>query len=152
MTRYEIEMKPLLDHGKQQHGLQHGEGCADAYPRTPAKREIGESRDFSRPDRVFTPALRIKFVRIREETRVALSQRLKDEDIGAGGHAVPANFAVCYGAASNAPNGGIEPHRFLEDHFGVAQKGKMLHCRFMAAEYSPKFFDELSLNARVLGE
>ena len=74
MTVYEVEMELLLDHGEQQRGLQHGEGRADAYPRTTTKREIGESRDFSRTDGIFAPALGIKCVRIREETRVALRQ------------------------------------------------------------------------------
>src|SRR5215472_13442693 len=74
MTRHEIEMKPLLDHGKEQHGLQHGEGCADAYPRTAAKREIGEAGNFPRPDGIFAPALWVKCVRIGEEPRVTLRQ------------------------------------------------------------------------------
>src|SRR5262249_11044385 len=74
MTVHEIEMKLLLDHCEQQRGLQHGERRSDAYPRTTAKREIGESRNFSRADGIFAPALRVKCVRIGEETRVALRQ------------------------------------------------------------------------------
>ena len=74
MTGHEVKMEPLLDHGEQQRGLQHGKGRADAYPRTTAKREIGESRDFSRAEGIFAPALGIKCVRIGEETRVALRQ------------------------------------------------------------------------------
>src|SRR5215472_2971679 len=74
MTGYEVEMELLLDHGEQQRGLQHGEGRTDAYPRTTTKREIGESRDFAQADGIFAPALGIKCVRIREETRVALRQ------------------------------------------------------------------------------
>src|SRR6516162_9612074 len=74
MTGYQVKMELLLNHGEQQRRLQHGEGRAHAYPWTTTKREIGESRDFSRADGIFAPALGIKCVRIGEETRVALRQ------------------------------------------------------------------------------
>ena len=74
MAGHEAELKLLLDHSEKQGSLQHGEGCADTNPRTTAKREIGESWDFSQADGIFAPAFGIKCVRIREETRVALCQ------------------------------------------------------------------------------
>jgi len=152
MTVYEVEMELLLDHGEQQRSLQHGEGGADAYPRTTTEREIGESRDSSRADGIFAPALRIKCVWVGEEPRVALRQRLKDEDIRAGSHAIAANFAVRHGPTSNTPNGRIEPHGLFEDHFGVAQKRKILDCRLTIAEHRAKLFDKLGLDARILCE
>jgi len=77
---------------------------------------------------------------------------LKDEDISAGSHAIAANFAVRHGATSNTPNGRIEPHGFFEDHFGVAQKRKILNCRLTIAEHRVKLFDKLGLDARILCE
>src|SRR5262249_7090635 len=114
MARHKVEMKLLLDHREEQRGLQHGEGCANTHSRTTTKRKIGKSRNFSGADGIFAPAFGVECPRIGEESWIALRQCLKDENVGAGEHAVAANLAVRESTPSNAPNGGIEPHRFLD--------------------------------------
>src|SRR5215813_3059968 len=114
-------MKFLLNHGQQQHCLQHCERSSHANARSTSKWEISEPRNFSRANRIFAPALRIESLWIRKEARIALRQELENKNIRTGGHAIPANLAVRNGAATNAPNGRVEAHRFLKNHFGVVK-------------------------------
>jgi hypothetical protein len=80
----EFKMKLLLDHGEQERRLKHGECGADTDSGSAAEREIGEARNFSGTDRVFTPALGIEGIGIGEEALVALRQGLKNENVGSG--------------------------------------------------------------------
>ena len=96
MAGDEVEMKLLLDHGEEERGFQHGECGADADSEPPAEWEIGEARNFAGADGVFAPPLGIEFIRIGEKAGVALRQRLKDKDVGAGSHPIAADLAVRY--------------------------------------------------------
>src|SRR5579859_1747580 len=151
VTRDKFEMKSSLNHGEQQRRLQHCEGCSHTDARTAAKRKIRKPRNFPRANRIFAPPLRIKRFGIRKETRIALRQELENKKIRAGSDTITANLAVSNGAASNAPNGRIKAHRFLEDHFRVAKARNIFNRRFAIAEHSAKFFDQPGFDIRILG-
>src|SRR5258708_34511967 len=79
--RRDLEMVFLLNHGQQQRGLYHGEGCTHANARTSTKRKICETGNFARSNRVFPPPLGVESLRIGEKARIALRAPLQNEDI-----------------------------------------------------------------------
>src|SRR5262249_42608491 len=136
-----FEMKFLLNHGEQQRCFQHCKGSSHADARASPKREIGKSRNFARANRILAPAFRIKSLWIGKEPRIPLRQELEDKNVSTGGHAIAPNFAVRNGAASNAPNGGIETHRFLKNHFCVAKARNIFDLGLPIAKHLANLFN-----------
>src|SRR5215472_11337308 len=110
MASDEIEVEAALDHGEEQRGFEHRERRADADSGAAAKRKVGEARNFAGANGILVPAFRIEGIRIREKARIALRERLKQENVRTCGNAIAADFAVGDGSAADAPNCRVEAH------------------------------------------
>jgi len=60
-----------------------------------------------------------------EDARVAVDEPLNQEDLSPLGHAIAADLTVGKGLAADAPCRRIQPHRFPDDPFGVAEIGNI---------------------------
>src|SRR6267143_4898031 len=83
-----VEMKSLLNHSQQQRGFHHRKGSANARAWPATKREIRETRNFPRANRVFPPAFGVESFRVGEKTRITLGSPLQKEDVGTRRHPV----------------------------------------------------------------
>src|SRR5438445_4283260 len=103
--------EPLRNGRQQQSCFHHGKCRADALSWPPTEREIGKPRQLLRSLR--KPPIRIEFLWLGEESRVAMHDPSAHHHIRSCRDAVAPNLEFFYHSSGQAPRWRIKPHGFL---------------------------------------
>ena len=139
---------PLDDHGEQDDRLHHGEGGAQAGPRSAAERDIGEFRPVL--FLVGQEPLGLEHVRIAPQRLVPVQQPRHHQHHRPGGDAVPLDLVIRDRLPREHRDRRIEPQRLIKDATGVDQLGHVVVAGLPAAEHGIDLGLQARLDGRIL--